>query len=299
MNKHFGKKILAVLAAAAIPFTTMISSAPLVANAASNDVTFDTTTSSVVSSGTYGSTTINGRNITKDSGGYLDYKYTGNIFTAKSSLYDYLSDNEINGIERYSTAAGYADPYVQLNRAISEYNISVASPSSENLTVRYKPAKEKEGRYINRYYVSVYLYQDGTGNNNGWPGKNMTYDAANEEFVYTIKYSDIGFSPNRFIIQYTSKDDNNKDKTEETGILSAALSKGKAYRYEDNGTLSEIGNADTIYNKGSNYDVPLYFGCFYLDDDSEHPDIGDEANHYQDYNKADGTYKGRAHTNYY
>ena len=69
MNKQFGKKILAVLAAAAIPFTTMISSAPLVANAASNDVTFDTTTSSVVSSGTYGSTTINGRNITKDSGG--------------------------------------------------------------------------------------------------------------------------------------------------------------------------------------------------------------------------------------
>ena len=48
MNKQFGKKILAVLAAAAIPFTTMISSAPLVANAASNDVTFDTTTSSVV-----------------------------------------------------------------------------------------------------------------------------------------------------------------------------------------------------------------------------------------------------------
>ena len=299
MNKQFGKKILAVLAAAAIPFTTMISSAPLVANAASNDVTFDTTTSSVVSSGTYGSTTINGRNITKDSGGYLDYKYTGNIFTAKSSLYDYLSDNEINGIERYSTAAGYADPYVQLNRAISEYNISVASPSSENLTVRYKPAKEKEGRYINRYYVSVYLYQDGTGNNNGWPGKNMTYDAANEEFVYTIKYSDIGFSPNRFIIQYTSKDDNNKDKTEETGILSAALSKGKAYRYEDNGTLSEIGNADTIYNKGSNYDVPLYFGCFYLDDDPNDEQAGDYAGHYEGYKKSDGTYKGRAHNNYY
>jgi len=298
MNKQFGKKILAVLAAAAIPFTTMLSSAPL-ANAAGSNVTFNTKTSSVVSSGTNGSTTINGRNIAKDKNGYLDYEYTGNIFTAKSSLYDYLSDNEVNGIGRYSTAAGYADPYVQLNRAISEYNISVASPSSENLTIRYKPAKEKEGRYINRYYVSVYLFQEGTGNNNGWPGKNMTYDAANEEFVYTIRYSDIGFSPNKFVISYTSKDSNDKDKSEKTGDIGAALSKGKAYRYEDGGSVSEIGNADTIYNKGSNYNVPLYFGCFYLDDDPDHPDIGNEADHYQGYNKADGTYKGRAHTNYY
>ena len=298
MNKQFGRKFLAVLAAAAVPFTTLISSAPLTVNAADN-VTFDTKTSSVVSSGTKGSTTINGRNIARGTNGYLDYKYTGNIFTAKSSLYDYLSDNEVNGIERYSTAEGYADPYIQLNRAISEYNISVASPSSENLTIRYKPDKEKEGCYVNRYYVSVYLYQDGTGNNNGWPGKTMTYDAANEEFVYTVKYSDIGFSPNRFIIQYTSKDNNNKDKTEETGTISAALSKGKAYRYRDNGNISEIGNADTIYNKGSNYDVPLYFGCFYLDDDPTNEKAGNDASHYIASKKSDGTYKGRAHTNYY
>jgi len=278
MNKQFGKKILAVLAAAAIPFTTMISSAPLVANAASNDVTFDTTTSSVVSSGTYGSTTINGRNITKDSGGYLDYKYTGNIFTAKSSLYDYLSDNEVNNTERYSKAEGYADPYIQFNRAISNSQISVVSPASDNLTFRYKGSKSN---------VNVYFYNHSTNQSyKSWPGSAMTYDSSTGEYVYTIKYSDIGFSPDRFIIN---------DGSWQTSDLTATLSQGKSYLTNDSGNVTE-GTAFDIY---TGYDVPLYFGCFYLDDDADHPDIGDEANHYQDYNKADGTYKGRAHTNYY
>ena len=284
MNKQFGKKILAVLAAAAIPFTTMISSAPLVANAASNDVTFDTTTSSVVSSGTYGSTTINGRNITKDSGGYLDYKYTGNIFTAKSSLYDYLSDNEVNGFSRYSEAAGYADAYTYFNDAISG---QLVSPSSENLTIRYEDDKE-----INRNF-KVYLYNSQSNQNNGWPGVAMQNRGEPHVYTYTVKYSDLGFNPDRIIISAE-----NDDSGEWHGsTISRNLVKGKCYSILKD-TITE-GKAADIYNRTGSYDVPLYFGCFYLDDDSKHPDIGDEANHYQDYNKADGTYKGRTHTNYY
>jgi len=49
MNKQFGKRILAVLAAAAVPFTTLLSSAPLVANAADGYITSQTTQTSLSS----------------------------------------------------------------------------------------------------------------------------------------------------------------------------------------------------------------------------------------------------------
>ncbi len=49
MNKSLGKKILAVLSAAAIPFTTLLSSAPITANAADGYITSQTTQTSLSS----------------------------------------------------------------------------------------------------------------------------------------------------------------------------------------------------------------------------------------------------------
>ncbi len=53
MNKSLGKKILAVLSAAAIPFTTLLSSAPITANAADGYITSQTTQTSLSSHTNY------------------------------------------------------------------------------------------------------------------------------------------------------------------------------------------------------------------------------------------------------
>ena len=275
MNKirTFGKRTLAVLSACMIPLTGVFSSAPISVNAADNYVTFDTTTSAIISNGKSGSTTIPGRSISKTDGAKLDYTYTGNIYTANSGMYDYLSDNEIDGNERYSKAEGYADPYIKLNRAISNDKVHLISAAEDNLTIRYK------GSHSN---VNVYLF-NGSQNQTDWPGKAMTYDSETGEYVYTIKYDDIkdksgaSFSPNKFIINSGSW---------QTSDLSANLSKGKSYLTNDSGSVTE----ETAFDIYSGYDVPLYFGCFYWSDYN-----GD----YKDSNKGDGTYKGTEHNNFY
>ena len=283
--RTFGKRTLAVLSACMIPLTGMFTSAPLVANAADNYVTFETKTSSVVSKDTEGSTTINGRNIAKNTSSEyaLPYKYTGNIFTANSSLYDYLSDNEVNGFSRYSEAAGYADAYTYLNDAISG---QLVSPSSENLTIRYEDDEK-----INRNF-KVYLYNSQSNQNNGWPGVAMQNRGEPNVYIYTVKYSDLGFNPDRIIISAEN------DTGEWHGsTLSRNLVKGKCYSILKD-TITE-GKAADIYNRTGSYNVPLYFGCFYLDDDPNDTIAGDYAAHYEAYKKADGTYKGRTHSNYY
>ena len=129
--RTFGKRTLAVLSACMIPLTGMFSSAPLVANAADGYIYSDTTQTSLNShkNNKGGKATLPDRSIAREEvvtmsngesestdyikGRTLDYTYTGNIYTAKSSLYNYISDSGTN-----SLAEGYADPYVNLNKAI-------------------------------------------------------------------------------------------------------------------------------------------------------------------------------------
>ncbi len=257
MNKFHtvGRKLLAVLAAAAVPLTGVFSSAPLV-QAAGNEST-STKTSSVLNAGQTGNTTIEGRSISKASNGYLDYTYTGNIFTAKSSLYDYRSDNEIKGETIYSTASGYTDPYTILNRAISQ---QVISSSSENLTIMY------ESDQASNNDIKVQLF--GEGKNNGSPGAAMTYDSSLGKYVYTVKYDDIGFVPDQFII-------NGNGNSWHTNTVYKTLEKGKSYSfYKDN--ITE-GTALALTSDTCPYEVPLYFGCFYLGDYGSNYNGGNKA----------------------
>ena len=125
MNKSFGKKILAVLAAAAIPFTTLFSSTPMTVNAADNYIYSATTKTSLDShKNKWQQATLPDRSIAREDvvnigeqnytkGRTLGYTYTGNIYTANSSLYDYIADGDKN-----SFAESYTDPYVNFNKAI-------------------------------------------------------------------------------------------------------------------------------------------------------------------------------------
>ena len=265
MNKvrTFGKRTLAVLSACMIPLTGMFSSAPVV-NAADNYIDSNTTQTSLNShkNSNKGKATLPDRSIAKEidsivpmsdgtkpdtdyiKGRTLDYTYTGNIYTANSSLYNYISDSGKNAL-----AEGYADPYVNLNKAIeSTMNYrALYSSASENLTIRFK------GKESSDKNVKVYLF-DSSKHDNTWDGAAMNYDSSRDEYVYTVKYDDIGFSPTGLIISGR----NERDVLWQTGDISKNLEKGKAYRYYD-GFLNDSGSAEDLYKTS----VPLYFGCFY------------------------------------
>jgi len=261
MNKSLGKKILAVLSAAAIPFTTLLSSAPLVANAADGYITSQTTQTSLSShtNDQPGQATLPDRSIAREDvvsmtdgkdpntdyikGRTLNYTYTGNIYTAKSSLYDYISDRENN-----SFSDNYTDPYTSLNQAIeSTMNYKVLySSASENLTIRFKSTIDGDKN------VKVYLFNG--SKNNVWDGAAMNYDSSKKEYVYTVKYDDIGFSPTGLIISGR----NSSNILWQTGDIYKNLVKGRTYYYYDK-SLNDTGAAEDLYKTS----VPLYFGCFY------------------------------------
>ncbi len=173
----------------------------------------------------------------------LNYTYTGNIYTAKSSLYDYISDRENN-----SFSDNYTDPYTSLNQAIeSTMNYKVLySSASENLTIRFKSTIDGDKN------VKVYLFNG--SKNNVWDGAAMNYDSSKKEYVYTVKYDDIGFSPTGLIISGR----NSSNILWQTGDIYKNLVKGRTYYYYDK-SLNDTGAAEDLYKTS----VPLYFGCFY------------------------------------
>ena len=290
MNKirTFGKRTLAVLSACMIPLTGLFTSAPLVANAADNYVYPDTTKSSLNISDTK-SIQIDGRSIAKNIDGTTSYTYTGKIYPANSSIYDYLSDREIYGLSRESEVSGYGDSYTRLNDAISGQLIS---PSSENLTIKYY---DDVGTNKN---ICVYLYNSKSNQNNGWRGKRMAKVGTENDYVYTVKYSDLGFQPDSIIIT----GENESGSQWEGSILSykvngsaQVLTKGNSYKIKNDVVSLDSHKADDIYNRNSSYDIPLYFGCFYR----EYELFNDTGDNYWASNKGDGDYKGIKNYDFY
>lgn len=123
MNKihTFSRRALSLLTACMLPLTGVFSSAPLV-NAASDGsyISADTIKTGIPDlKGRSGQTQLSGRSITNNDNEILKYNYNGDIYTANSNMYDYLSDLETENKARNSIAEGYEDPYVLLNWAIS------------------------------------------------------------------------------------------------------------------------------------------------------------------------------------
>ena len=181
------------------------------------------------------------------------FTYTGNLKTSKVAMFDYVSDEEINGtynsINHDIPNGGYDDAYTALNFAIS--NTTSNNDASQNITFVYKTIRSGVTD------VNIYLFND--SKKIAWPGYAMTYDGSRDAYVLTMKFTNIkdkdsgnAFVPTKFIIngedQMTQpryengRSDSRLFQTET--VSTGAMSAGKKYSYADyqetTGTANEV-----------------------------------------------------------
>ena len=191
-------------------------------------------TSTIANSTMSGSTQHSGKSAANTDGDTVNYTYTGKYVSSKISLYDYLSDKELDGQDRNSIASGYSDPYTRFNTAISNEGLvqTQVHPSSDMLTIRFKTkVKDLDN-------TKIYLFDD-SGHSTGWGQTVMHYNAGNDEWVHNFVYDDLGFTPTKFIISGTTA-----YGQWQTDDISATMAKGTSVLYDDNkianGTANQV-----------------------------------------------------------
>ena len=155
--------------------------------------------------------------------------YTGRIRPVTVSMYDYLTDGEINGTWNVLNDNNYTwyyryDPYTKFNNAISSDVLDspiTLSEASENITIQYQSTW-----FSSSENVYIHLYNGST--NNGWPGKLMTYNSNTNKFEYTVKASDLSFFPKGVVFNGGS-DAKKTDKVD----LSETMSANHTYVFKD------------------------------------------------------------------
>lgn len=189
-----------------------------------NHIYSDTKTTTMTAMG-------NGRTSANDS----RFVYTGKITKAQTELFDYVSDYELinnsyNNI--IHTEGGYDDAYTSFNNAISQSNNAVSATPlhaySDNITITLETSSFSDR-------VFIYLFKSTDNSNNGWPGKQMTYDSASNRYTYTFSRSStntsspywLGFTPDRII--FTDGTDN--ANTVKSRTISQNMIKGNTYSF--------------------------------------------------------------------
>ena len=128
------------------------------------------------------------------------FTYTGNIKAQAISLYDYLSDEEIENSGSWNTGitkskvSGYTDPYTVFNTAISISGGQLTA-SNTNITI----VLQKFGNWANSTdEVCIFMEDDG-GHYITWPGDRMTYKKIDnaDAFIYTFNPTNLGFTPTK------------------------------------------------------------------------------------------------------
>ena len=157
------------------------------------------------------------------------FTYTGKITKAKTTLFDYVSDYEL--MNSYNNVVhkegGFDDAYTSFNNAISQSN-NAATPLhayTDNITITLETTSFSDR-------VFIYLFKD--SNNNGWPGKQMTYDSANNRYTYTFSCSStntsspywLNFTPNSIIFT-----DGTNTNTVKSRTISQDMAKGNTYSF--------------------------------------------------------------------
>jgi len=231
--------------------------------------------SGLIHRGQTGSTQHIGEGVTKVNGDIFNYEYTGRVKSSSVKLYDYKTDGEVagTGINMGDGGGGYYDPYTGFNTAISNSIVanSHTIPGRENITINYKSSYFSQGDHVN-----IYLW-DSTDSTKKrkmeWPGEKMEYDTVNEQFTYTLKVDNLGFSPDRVIF--------NSDSVQTDDIVSTAMTAGHTYLFQDSSNVyitlnsSEANASPIVYlwnginNNGSGdtmsyekYDNNRYFYTF-------------------------------------
>lgn len=124
-------------------------------------------------------------------GGTSPYTYSGKYTNNnKVTVFDYVSDYELEARHGYNNCYQYEDGYVDtfkaFNRAISDYSVDVTyedrtSPSSDNVTIVLTSEKyPSTGATVN-----VHMWDDNS-NETVWPGPAMEYDADLRGWKYTF-----------------------------------------------------------------------------------------------------------------
>lgn len=122
------------------------------------------------------------------------YTYTGKFAKAAVTMFDYVSDEEINGtvVESHTNSynniwhnvptGGYDDAFTKLNTKISNSGTKI-SDASDNITIVLENSD-----YSSTSNVRVHLWN--ASSNTTWPGVKMTY---------------VGGSKNAFSITFSTK----------------------------------------------------------------------------------------------
>ena len=103
------------------------------------------------------------------------YVYSGKMKTNDVTLFDYVSNNEVEGatINLGVGSGGYHDPYGYFNEAISKG--SVVSSYDDNITVVLENAGTGD--------KWIYLWDSSGDHGYSWPGQKMTYLGDNKYII--------------------------------------------------------------------------------------------------------------------
>ena len=217
-----------------------------------NHIYSDTKTTTMTAMG-------NGQASTNDS----RFVYTGKITKAQTELFDYVSDYELinnsyNNI--LHTEGGYDDAYTSFNNAISQSN-NATTPLhayTDNITITLETTSFSDR-------VFIYLFKD--SNNNGWPGKQMTYDSANNRYTYTFSRSStntsspywLNFTPNSIIFT-----DGTNTNTVKSRTISQNMIKGNTYSFVE----TDLKSNNIIYQYQDGAGQSNLHIHYWLDDDN-------------------------------
>lgn len=156
------------------------------------------------------------------------YTYNGKFTKAKVTMFDYVSDEEIDGttvegnVNSYNNIwheignGGYDDAFTKLNKKISESGTTQTYAADQCITIAFEDSS------ITDSDIYVYLWND-DDKVKAWPGIKM--DKVGNEFVYTFNPSLLGLTPDKLIF--------NNNAGWQTGdiVMNLGFGLGKKYKF--------------------------------------------------------------------
>ncbi len=184
------------------------------------------------------------------SGTSNNYTYSGKMKTGDVTVFDYLTDREIEGASINLGpwgSGGYLDPYTAFNNAVSRTNATATNNSSSNITFIYKTYRKG--------VTDASIYLANSGNDNVWPGYPMEFDYERNAYVLTMNFNTLksnlgGNAPTKFIINGHDAISGSSKTFQTETISTGTMVTGTSYKYsdytEEPGTPGQV--SFTLYN---------------------------------------------------
>lgn len=216
-------------------------------------------------------------NVKQSNGNYFvgEYNYTGKYITYNSDFYDYHTNEEASGKNLSPDSAlssGYTDPYTALNLKLQAEGISANAYMVDTRFVEIDTTSLSDDDW-NR--ISIYLWdKNGNKSKDIGDGKNIKNipSLQSNNRILQINVAGLGW-PQLFFYREGLDDKQSESIHFYSGHRYKAKWSNNKIVLED---LGSCFNNDTFTNA---YTTPLFFGCFWVDD--QHDDrYGDRNNNY-------------------